>query len=223
LDPDTEIVELLARWFDLGDELALKRARHHLAKKLLVSRETRDVLGGAFVEDLRNDVLTGLLDRESGKLRDSPKPLAYARQSLRNAIVSHLRKWGRREDRSPEVERHIVAQAPVTGHERVEAAIDAARALEIVNGLSQKRRMAVLLTAGPNRITDTDWAALVAPHPPPPPTRPTEALEREEAASLLYPPDSNETPSQRDQRLNNFDHTYSRAIKDIRAKLEITS
>lgn len=222
-DPTTQpLVEWLTRWFDQGDELALRRAKDLLEATLEPTPQARRVLGSAFASDLCRDLLTALLDRSTGQLRGVASPLAYARTALRHRLASELRKWGPRSDRAPEVARHLEALAPRIPQQNVEVTIDAERALDLAQTLTPKRRLAVLLTTRPNRISTEDWSLLVAGHPPPPPRRPELALDRDEAAALLYPAPPDETSAQREQRLNTFDHAYKRALRDIREKLEGT-
>lgn len=218
---DATVSELLARWFGSGDQLALRRAYEHLADRLYAPREAVEVLGNGPVDEIRQDVLSRLLDRETGKLRAAPAPVALARTAWRNDLATALRKWGPRLSRDCEVGEHARQVAPGPAAEGVEVRIDAARAVRIAESLSGKGRLAVLLTTRPDRISDEEWAALVADFPPPPPARPQIAVEREEASLLLYPPSAPETTTQRYQRLNNFDKTYKRAITAIRDGLKV--
>lgn len=218
---DPTFAELLARWFASGDELALRRAYEELAKRLYAPREVVEVLGSGAVDEIRQDVLSRLLDRETGKLRDAQAPVAYARTAWRHDLDTALRKWGPRVTRDSEVREHVRQVAPGPAAEGVEVRIDAERAVRIAESLPGKGRLAVLLTTRPDRISDEEWAAVVADLPPPPPARPQIPLEREEASLLLYPPSAPETTTQRYQRLNSFDKTYKRAIAAIRDALKV--
>jgi hypothetical protein len=218
---DATINELLTRWFAYGDELSYRRAYEHLVDLLYASREAVEVLGNGAVDEIRQDVLSRLLDRQSGKLRDASAPVAYARVAWRRDLATALRKWGPRLPREAEVEDHLrqIASRPVA--EEVEARIDADRAVRVAESLPGKGRLAVLLTSRPDRIPDDEWSAFVATLPPPPPPRPHAALEREAASRLLFPPQGPETTAQRYQRLNSFDKAYKRAIASIRAALQV--
>lgn len=213
--------ELLTRWFSSGDELAHRRAYEHLADLLYAPREAVEVLGNGAVDEIRQDVLSRLLDRQSGKLRDASAPFAYARAAWRRDLATALRKWGPRLPRESEVEDHLRQIAPRSVAEEVEARIDADRAVRIAESLPGKGRLAVLLTTRPDRIPDDEWLALVATLPPPPPTRPHAALDRETASRLLFPPLGPETPARHYQRLNSFDKAYKRAIASIQAALQV--
>lgn len=218
---DPTVYELLTRWFASGDELAYRRAYGHLADLLYAPPEAVQVLGNGAVDEIRQDVLSRLLERRSGKLRDASAPVAYARAAWRRDLVTAIRKWGPRLPRESEVEDHLRQMEPRPAAEAVEARIDADRAVRIAESLSGKGRLAVLLTTRPDRISEDEWSALVATLPPPPPPRPHAALDREAASRLLYPPQGLETALQRYQRLNSFDKTYNRAIESLRAALGV--
>ena len=221
LSDDSNIAALLARWFSSGDELAHRRAYEGLARCLRARREVLDVLSADEIDEIRQDVLSRLLDRDSGKLRDAQSPEAYAKTVFRNALTTALRKWGPRGARSSEVAAHIEQRETASPSEEAERRLDVERAVRIAESLPGKGRLAVLLTSCPDKISDRDWADVVVGWPPPPPERPSAALEREEASLLLYPPTSQpETTVQRYQRLNSFDKAYKRAIQLIRAALE---
>lgn len=221
MSDDATVAELLARWFGSGDELALRRAFELLSTRLYAPPEIVEVLDSGAVDEIRQDVLARLLDRDNGKLREAHAPVAYARTVWRRDLATELRKWGPRSSRKSDVREHMNQIAPIPAVERVEAGLDVDRALWIAERLSGKGRLAVLLTTRPDRISDDEWAVLVADLPPPPPARPQFALEREEASLLLYPPSTPETAVQRYQRHNSFDKTYKRAIAAIRAALEV--
>lgn len=215
------VTELLARWFASGDELALRRAYDNLGERLYTPREVVEVLGSGAVDEIRQEVLSRLLDRNTGRLRDAQSPVAYAQTAWRRDLDTALRKWGPRLARDSEVREYVRQVAPGSAAEGVEVRIDAERAVRIAESLSGKGRLAVLLTTRPDRILDEEWAALVADRPPPPPARPQIALDREEASLLLYAPSAPETKTQRYQRLNSFDKTYKRAIAAIRDTLKV--
>jgi hypothetical protein len=86
--------ELLTRWFLFGDELAHRRAYEHLAGRLYAPPEVVAVLGNGAVDEIRQDVLSRLLDRQSGKLRDVSAPVADARAEWQRDLVTAIRKWG---------------------------------------------------------------------------------------------------------------------------------
>lgn len=217
---DAALKVQLTRWFQTGDQLAHRRAYEDLVKRLFAPREVVHALGGGAVDDVRQDVLAKLLARDSSGLRDALSPAGFALKAWRNALSTELRKWGPRTKRADEVGAHLRQVTARYDVEGVERQIDAGRAIEIAESLGGKGRLAVLLTTRPDRISDTDWRALVADLPPPPPVRPSTAIEREEASMLLYPPGEREATAARNQRLNSFDKTYKRATAAIRAALE---
>jgi DNA-directed RNA polymerase specialized sigma24 family protein len=216
----TSISILLEQWFDHGDEIAYRRAYQTLADRMFPTPEAVKVLGRDAADEIRQDVLAFLLDRAGGKLRGAHAPVAYAKTAWRRALVSAMRKWGPRPARVAEVRQHVLGLAQRDDHAEIEVAIDAARAVVIADGLSGKGRLAVMLTTRPGRLSDEDWRKLVASLPPPPPPRPREALDRDEASRLLYPPAGPEDARRRYQRLNSFDKTFKRAVEKIRKTLE---
>jgi DNA-directed RNA polymerase specialized sigma24 family protein len=218
---DLTLAGLLARWFSAGDQLAHRRAYEWLTAGLYAQREVIDALGAGAVDEIRQEVLVRLLDRDTGKLRDAKSPLAYARTAWRRDLGTELKKWDVRNALETDVRDHIRQTAPAPGVEGVEAHLDAERALRIAESLPGKGRLAVLLTTRPDLISNDEWAALVEDLPPPPPARPWIALERDEASLLLYPPSGAETTSQRYQRLQTFATTLKRACAAIHDALEV--
>lgn len=213
----------LQSWFQQGDELAHRRAYKALARRLNATREAIDAIGQGAADEVRQDVLSKLLDRERGALRNATHPHAYARRTWVNALTSEIRKWAPRTAREAEVRRHVVQITDQDDGSAAEVRLDADRALEIANGLDGKGRLAILLTTRPSAVSDAEWSQLVASLPPPPPVRPVEALDRDEASRLLFPPTEPEDTKRRYQRLNSYDKTYMRAIERIRAALESNS
>lgn len=220
--PDDDVIaDLLRRWFDGGDELAHRRAVASLQADLHAPREVLNVLGNGAVDELRQELLVRLLDREAGRLRDRDRPRAYARTAWRNELTSALRKWGPRLSRDAEVREYLEQNAPASHHDDIAVRLDAEHALRVAEQLDGKGKMAILLTTRPDRITDADWQEVAANLPPPPPSRPTVPLDREEASRLLYPPGPNETATQRYQRLNSFDKAFKRAVAVVREALGV--
>lgn len=216
----TKIAALLVRWFGTGDEGAFRRAYEELGEQMVAPPEVLAVLGRAFTDEIRQDVLIHLLDRTDGKLRGVQAPAAYAKVAWRRALASTLRKWGPRNARASEVRRYVSSLAEGEVLVEIEERIDAARAIAIAERLSRPGRLAVLLTSRPDRIANEDWRSLVASLPPPPPPPPQVALDRDEASRLLYPPQDPESAKMRHQRLNSFDKAYKRALAQIRQALE---
>lgn len=219
--PDDDLIADLRRWFDGGDELAHRRAVSVLQADLHAPREVLNVLGSGAVEELRQDLLVRLLDRDDGRLRDRHTPRAYARKAWRNELTSALRKWGPRLTREAELREHLQQATPASLGEEVAIRLDAESALRIAEQLDGKGRLAILLTTRPDRISDPDWEGLTASLPPPPPPRPTVPLDREEASLLLYPPAAGETTTERYQRLNSFDKAFKRAVAVVREALGV--
>ncbi len=220
-DNTTNLLVLLADWFERGDESAYERAYRELAGCLFATPEVVKALSRAVTDEVRQDVLTQLLDKTTGDLRDVQAPVAYARTVWRRALVSVLRKWGPRPAREDEVRRHVSALVDRDDCAAMEARLDASRAIDIAATLGCKGRLAILLTTRPDRIADEDWLELVASLPPPPPQRPIEPLDREDASMLLYPPHGPEDSKRRNQRLNSFDKSYTRAAEQIRKILDV--
>lgn len=217
----TDITALLERWFVQGDEAALRHAYQELSDRLVATPEALKVLGGGAIDEIRQDVLIRMLDQEHGSLRDVQYPIAYIKIAWRRELVSALRKWGLRHAKEGDVSHYTDNLLEHAAQMRVDDQIDATRAIEIASRLTSRGRLAVLLTTRPDRITDADWESLVESLPPPPPPRPREALDREEASLLLYPPEGEEDAKQRHQRLNSFDKAFTRAVAKIRELMEV--
>ena len=220
---DAALREQLTRWFQTGDQRAYRRAYEDLAKRLHSPREVIEALGNAAVDEIRQDVLARLLAQDDGALREASSPVGLALKAFHNDIKTVLRKWGPRAKPTSDVVDHVQQIAARPGAEAAETRLDVERAMKIAETLEGKGRLAVLLTTRPDRISDTDWMSLVASLPPPPPRRPAEAVDRDEASMLLYPPRGPETTTDRYQRLNSFDKTYKRAIAAIRVALGVES
>jgi hypothetical protein len=220
-DDSTNISALLVCWFEQGDERALRCAYQELANRLIVTPEAVKVLGPAAADEVRQDVLSRLLDRTNGKLRTAQFPIAYAISAWRRVLVSSIRKWGPRSSKEDDVRLHISSLMERDDHAAVEVRLDAARAISIAADLSGSGRLAILLTSRPDRITDADWRDLIRSLPPPPPPKPRVALDREEASLLLYPPQGPEDAKQHNQRLNSFDKAFKRAVTRIREIMEV--
>ena len=218
----SNIVEDLARWFESGDELAHRRAYEYLKSRLVAEHHFIRVLSGPAVDEIRHEALIHLLDLEPGRLAGVKTPVRYAKVTFERMLVDAMRKWGPRGKRTEEVHQHITTHAWRDDVAEAEARMDADRALEVAASLPGKGRLAILLRTRPERITDKDWQDLVASLPPPPPDRPQEALSREEASRLLYPPDDPESKVARYQRINSFDKAFSRAAAKIREALKVT-
>jgi len=205
------------RWFEDGDERALRELVSYFERHLFASPPAVRALGEQAVDDIRSELIWRLLRADRGALQGKPHPAAYARAAWRNALAGELRKWGPRSQKAPDLRRHIeVAAALPVDPAR---SIDAERAIELAGQLQGKGRLALLLTTRPDAIPERDWASLVASLPPPPPKRPHRPLDRKEASLLLFPPDGDEDEAARRRRKNNFDRTRSRAIERLRQLL----
>jgi len=213
---DTELKRLLARWFNAGDEAALEDAFRILWHFLRLPLGFRRAIGEADAEDVRQDVLMRLLDQRQGKLRGVDTPSTYAQATLRREAQSRLRVMQRREAIAT---RRALAAPPSADALEVEPALvrrlDSLRA--VLAGLDDERRMAVLLTIAPERLSDEDWKVIVARHPPPPPSRPAYPLDRTAASLLLYGPMPGEPTERREER---FRKLLERACRQVLEGLE---
>ena len=207
----------LERWYASGDEAYMNEIFHELSGCMLASRAVLAVVGEPDVDQIRQELLARLLDRDRGRLRGRDHPLAYARTAWKNALTDAIGKWGPRLLAIPAIVQHALnTKLPVSTVERL---MDVERAIAIAESLDGKGRLAILLTTRPDRITETDWVEIVSHLPPPPPPRPDMPLDRAEAAALLFPPTPGSIPNQR-QQLNSFDKAFSRASDRIRQALE---
>ncbi|HTN86992.1 MAG TPA: hypothetical protein VL242_25010 [Sorangium sp.] len=215
-----ELKDLLARWFEAGDEAALEVAFTFLWHLARPPGGLRRALGDADADDLRQDVLTRLLDRRSGGLKDADAPAAYTLAAFRNEARSRLRATRRREALAAGRKVDIV-QSSAGGH-HAEPELDLARQLDaartVVAQLDAERRRAVLLTVAPTHLSDSDWQVIEARHPPPPPARPTHPLDRTAASLLLYGPVPGETDAAREERFRKLLERACRQVLDAIAE-----
>lgn len=219
-DDSFDINHLLSQWFEDGDEAAYDAVYAELRRQLRVTQDVERALGSAVADEVRQEVLMRLLDREARRLWGRREPVAYAWVAWRRSLVSLIRRWAPRHAKAERIRQHVSEVFERDDHAQVEAILDAERAIEIAASLNSRGRLAVLLTVRPDRITDDDWRCLIESHPPPPPSRPSGAVDREAACDLMYPPRVGESAQQRYQRLNNFDQSYKRAIAQIRSNME---
>jgi DNA-directed RNA polymerase specialized sigma24 family protein len=211
-----KILELAERWYSHGDQLAARKLRDELVGRLYVPHEVAFAVGEAVVEEAIQETLEQALDPRERVLLRASNPVAYVKTMLRNRLTDELRKWGPREARADEVERHVAQVQQGQGEPDADNRMDAEAALAVAQQLDGKGRAAILLTTRPALLSSADWTALVANLPPPPPARPSEPLGFDEASRLLFPPASGESKQQAAQRLNNFEHTWKRAVRKIR-------
>jgi DNA-directed RNA polymerase specialized sigma24 family protein len=211
---DTELKKLLARWFDRGDEVALNGAFQGLWHFLQLPLGFRRALGDSEADDVRQEVLTRLLDARRGMLRGVDAPSAYAWAALRREAQSRVRVGQRRDTISSR--RPLDAPPGAAGVVDVEAwlvrRLDALRA--VADDLDDERRMAVLLTVAPEHLSDRDWMTIVARHPPPSPARPTVPLDRAAAGLLLYGPTPSEPSERREERFRKLLERACRQVLD---------
>ncbi|WP_438040184.1 hypothetical protein [Sorangium sp. So ce128] len=215
-----ELKELLARWFEAGDQAALEAAFTFLWHLARPPGGLRRALGDVDADDLRQEVLTRLLDRRSGGLRDADAPAAYTLAAFRNEARSRLRVARRREALAAGRKLEMMPGAAGICHAEPELGlarqVDAART--VVAQLDGERRRAVLLTVAPTRLSDSDWQVIAARHPPPPPPRPTHPLDRTAASLLLYGPVPGETDAAREERFRKLLERACRQVLDAIAE-----
>lgn len=214
MDP-LDLKQRLDRWFGHGDEEDLGAAVRVLSALMAPTGAVVRVIGEPAVDELRQEVIARLLARDGGRLREALVPAAYARRAWQNALHDALRRWIPRQATLREVARDAVQDVPV--EQEADRRLDAERAIEIAASLEGKGRLAVLLVTRPDRISEAEWGELVRELPPPPPARPTVALDREEAATILFPSPDGRADAR--QQANSFDKAFRRAIERIRTAM----
>jgi DNA-directed RNA polymerase specialized sigma24 family protein len=204
-------------WLAHGDQLAATRATDALSGALWADRFSAALLGLNTIDEVRQEVLTKLLDRDVGLLQGKARPVAYARRAWKNAIKDRVRSLRRRTAREPILRASLEVSIAPDDAGRLH---DFQAAMREVECLPLKRRLAVLLVARPGAIDEAAWATVVKAHPPPPPAIPRVALERRDAAVLLYPRQPGEDAATHRARAGDaFDKALKRAIADIRERL----
>ena len=180
---------MLARWFEAGDQAAMRAAFDALWARLPRPPDLCRRLGRDEVEGVLLDELEILLRRETGALRDARDPLAFVVKHTKHRLLDRLRKERRRQSKAPMVTLDPGAEAwRVPSVPPDSESLDLRRALEAaLRAMTIDRRVAFLLRNAPDRISDADWTMVAKRHPPPPPLRPPAPLGDEEGARLLNP------------------------------------
>lgn len=208
---------LLRRWFSDGEETALAECLGALQAAMAVPPSVAVALGSGEIEDAREDVLIRMLDRESGALRGVESPLAFARASLRRALVDRLRAQVRRArvriDSAIEPQTVEVA-SPLDVATMAERARRVAEAMLV---LTPEQRLSIVLTTFAERVPPGDRPALrglplTAPLP-------QGSLTVEAASALLFGVPAAELDSQRYQRIDRFHKLHTRALAALRRQL----
>jgi hypothetical protein len=213
-------IKLIDQWFEHGKESDYNIIYRELTHRFFINQDIRQALGDAVVQEVRQEVLMKLLDRDARRLWGKREPLAYAWVVWRRSLTDILRVWRKHQEKNELIQQYVSAALECGERAPAETNLDAERAIKIAADLKSTGRVAVLLTVRPDHITADDWQELSARHPPPPPLRPSAPLDREDACDLIYPPQEGESAEQRYQRLNNFDQSYKRALKKIRSAME---
>ena len=219
-DQAAEIALWLERWFEQGDKEAHRRAYTALQDRLVPTPYALRVLGGPAADEIRQDVITRLIDRTQGALRGVQYPVAFAKKSWLRALASELRKWRPRAEKEADVHQYELQRMDRDESTEVERRLDAEKALRIADELKLRPRLLVLISVRPQRISDADWSEFVKSLPPPPPQKPARPLEPEDASLLFFPPRGTEDAKQRYQRLNSFKKAWDGACEKIREMME---
>ena len=209
---------LLRRWFLAGEERALGECLTGLRAALTGSPAIVKALGQAEIDDAREDLLIKLLDRESGALRSAESPLAFARASLRRALIDRLRL---------QLRRGAVNLDPLfdPAHAEVASPLDAAmiaeRARQVsvaLQRLTSEQRLAIVLTTFAERTPANDRRGLRGLSLTEP--LPTGSLTVDTASAVLFGVPESESDELRRQRIDRFHKLQQRALAALRRQLD---
>lgn len=212
----------LSAWYDRGDREAGTLVVERLARGTALPASFARSLGHEIAEEVEQEALVRLLDRDRRLLDGVDDPLAFAATVARNLARDALRRQRRRGDlasgRASTEDLQIAApEAPSPGSQ-----LDAERALALLGSLGEDGRLAVLLCHAPDRMDDSTWALVLARHPDSGPSRPEAPLDRDEASRLLWPPAVPETQTARRRRLERIRkvlaRSYSRLAEELGAR-----
>lgn len=203
---------------DIHNEVSREHAYNILWQHLRVPRWSQKALSEAQTEEIKQDCLQKLLVPPHEGFITSMKPLNYAQAAFENALKNRLRKLNRRRNHRDKAEEHLKAEQEEktfpTEHE-LNARLDAKKALDYLEQLTPRQRVAVLLTHLPQSISNEDWM-IVAKET----EKPTTLLDDDDSSKILFPPKDMETTAQKYQRLNSFRRLRKRAYEVLRQAIE---
>ncbi len=209
----------LTAWYDEGDRAAGARLVSALSPRVTLPASFGRVLGPEVAEEVEQDALVRLLDRDRRVLVEADDPLAYAATVARNLARDALRRHRRRGDLSESRESADDGSLPAAAPGDDSAGLDAERALVLLRDLGDDARIAVFLVHAPERMPDDDWRLVEARQRGANHARPTRPLDREEASALLWPPPVEETQPDRRRRLERIRKVLTRAYAQLAAAL----
>lgn len=209
---DVSLKELLAT---IHEPESVERAYLMLWSQLRAPPSVIWALGEASVEDLKQECLKKLFVPPHQKFLNSQEPLAYARAAFRNTLMSGLSKMSRGRDktakRDSELEREHVERVP-DDEELLATRFGFQDALQKLDILKPRQRLAVLLTHAPDQISLAEWRNEVG-EPANPPTQ----IQGDDKASVYLFPDALENKT---RRLNSFRKLRKRAYDELKRSFE---
>jgi DNA-directed RNA polymerase specialized sigma24 family protein len=210
------LLEDIRAWYVSGDKKAGTRLVEQLAGYVALPPSFGRALSEAAAEEVEQEALIRLVDRERRVLDGRDDPFAYAATVSRNLARDELRRQRRRGELADARESMHEPQVPSHEGTAPEFAIDAERALALLDDLGEDSRFAVFLVHAPDRMPEEDWVILTGRQPssgnPPRPDRP---LDRDEASRWLWPPPNLETRMARRQRLERIRKVLERAYSKL--------
>jgi RNA polymerase sigma factor (sigma-70 family) len=209
----------LLTWYDHADRAAGARLIDALGPRVALPASFGGVLGAEVAEEVEQDALVRLLDRDRRLLLDADDPLSYAATVARNLARDALRRIRRRGDLSASREPLDQGALPAVPPRDASANLDAERALALLQQLGEDARLAVFLVHAPERMPDEDWRLLEGRQETPRLAHPAGSLDREEASRLLWPPPVAETQPARRRRLERIRKVLFRAYAQLAAAL----
>lgn len=207
-------------WYDRTDRAAGARLVEALRPRVALPASFARAIGAAEAEEIEQDALVRLLDRDRRLLIDARDPFAFAATVARNLARDALRRHRRRGDLVESRESVESAASPAAETEDGSKGFDARRALQLLEALGEDARLAVFLVHAPDRMPEADWAIVEGRQTMGTVPRPDLPLDRDEASSLLWPPPLPETQPARRRRLERIRKVLSRAYAQLAAALE---
>lgn len=207
-------------WYERGDRAAGSRLVEALRPRVALPASFARAVGAPEAEEIEQDALVRLLDRDRRVLIEARDPFAFAATIARNLARDALRRHRRRGDLAESREPVENEASPTAETEDGSASFDARRALNLLDALGDDARLAVFLVHAPDRIPEADWAIVEGRQTTGTVHRPDRPLDRDEASSLLWPPPLPETQPARRRRLERIRKVLSRAYAQLAAALE---
>ncbi|MES2639722.1 MAG: sigma factor [Myxococcota bacterium] len=210
----------LDRWYHHGDRHAGARLVEALSPRVALPASFARALSEQVAQEIEQEALVRVLDRERRVLHGADDPLAYATAVARNLARDALRSQRRRDPRALEPAAIEELQTPPEAPEGG-TMVDADRAIALLDGLGEDARLAVLLVHAPDRLSTSDQRALETRSAGTPLPALDKPLDRDKASLLIWPPMPPETRPARRLRLERMRKVLERAYARLAEALGV--